>query len=191
MFSGLITHQGTISALKGKVLEVQIPKLKAKLGDSIAINGVCLTVIKAQKTPQGARMVFELSKETLKKTTLNKVKIGTLVNVEPALSASAKLGGHIVQGHIDGTGKVVAIKKDKSVWFQASPEILKYLVPKGSVTIDGVSLTVAELKKNLFSVALIPYTIAHTTFKHLTVGMRVNMEGDILGKYALKYAKKK
>jgi riboflavin synthase len=189
MFSGLITHQGTIRTAKGRLLDVNVPGLKAKLGDSIAINGVCLTVIKTLKGPHG--FSFELSKETLKKTTLNRITTGTPVNVEPALSARAKLGGHIVQGHVDGTGSVLKIEKDKTVWFKAPPEILKYLVPKGSVTIDGVSLTVAALKKNRFSVALIPYTIDHTTFKHLTVGSRVNMEGDILGKYALKYAKQK
>jgi riboflavin synthase len=189
MFSGLITHQGRIRTLKGKVLDVAIPKLSASLGDSIAINGVCLTVVKANKASKS--LLFELSRETLQKTTLGRLPAGAAVNVEPALSASAKLGGHIVQGHVDGTGTVTKIERDKTVWFKAPPEILKYLVPKGSVTIDGISLTVAALKKNLFSVALIPYTIAHTTFKHLTVGTRVNMEADILGKYAYKYAKRK
>lgn len=129
MFSGLITHQGKVVSQKGTVLEVEAPRFRARLGDSVAVNGVCLTVIKTTTNP--ARLAFEVSKETFRKTTLKSLKRGTPVNMEPALKAKDALGGHIVQGHVDGTGKVVRIERDKMVWFAAPAEILKYLVPKG------------------------------------------------------------
>lgn len=185
MFSGLITHQGKVKGLKAGVLEVQVPRFQAKRGDSVAINGVCLTVIGT-----GKRLTFELSKETLQKTTLKKLAAGAPVNVEAAIKAKDALGGHIVQGHVDGTGTVAEIKSDKTVWFKAPPEILKYAVVKGSITVDGVSLTIAAIKGNRFSVALIPYTLAHTTLRNLSVGASVNLEADILAKYALKHKKK-
>jgi riboflavin synthase len=192
MFSGLIQALGKVEGRRGGILTLQAPKMKLKLGDSLAVNGVCLTVMK--KAGEGRRLSFELSEETLARTTLGNLPAGTPVNIERTLTLADGLGGHLVQGHVDGTGTVVKIVPErggmKTIWFKAPPEILKYIVSKGSVAIDGVSLTVANLKKPQFSVALIPFTLQHTNLGRLRVGQHVNLEADIIGKYVSNYIKK-
>ncbi len=192
MFSGLIKTTGLISHKTKTRLGVDVSGLSAKLGDSVAINGVCLTV--SNKT-QGKkpRLFFDLSQETLKKTTLQQLKLGDLVNVEPALKMADSLGGHIVQGHVDGVGRVTRILNEdtmKKIFFEAPQSIMQYVVSKGSMTVDGVSLTTVDISSREFSVALIPYTLEHTNLHLLKKGDSVNLEADIIGKYVSKYLKK-
>lgn len=192
MFTGIIERTGQITKTAPHKLWVHVPKLKAKAGDSLAINGVCLTVVR--KGTQGAPAAFEfdLLEETLRRTTLRQLRPGTQVNVEPALTLAQALGGHIVQGHVDGVGRVAKVSRQKGgkrIWFHAPSQLHKYLVEKGSVAIDGVSLTVAGLSKDLFSVSLIPFTLKQTNLDGLQVGDKVNIEADIIAKYVAKYRK--
>ncbi len=193
MFSGIIKEQGTIVLNLGKRIDIIKPSI-TRSGDSIAVNGVCLTAVTAKKTNKGVLVRFDLSEETLQKTTLGDYKTGTKVNLEEALSLKDSLGGHIVQGHVDGVGKVLKIVPQKegmkTIWFEAPKTVADFLVEKGSVAIDGVSLTVVNLQKTKFSVAFIPFTLEWTNMGQLKPGNRVNMEADVIGKYVLKYIKK-
>jgi len=150
-----------------------------KLGDSVAINGVCLTVAGLK----GTVAEFDVSGETLTKTTLGNLKTGSLVNIERAMSANDRFGGHFVQGHIDAIGKVKKIEKKGDFWrfvFEAPKDTLDYIIPKGSIAIDGVSLTIADIEKNNFSAAIIPATFENTIFKNYKVSDSVNIETDII-----------
>ncbi len=153
MFSGIIKEQGTIALNIGKRIDILKPS-PAKDGDSIAVNGVCLTVVKVVKAGKNHRVSFDLSEETLQKTTLGGIENGAKVNLEGSLSVNDSLGGHIVQGHVDGIGKVLKIvpQKDgmKTIWFEAPKAVSQFLVDKGSVAIDGVSLTVVDLNKPIW-----------------------------------------
>jgi len=152
-----------------------------RLGDSIAISGVCLTVVRLD----GTLAAFGLSQETVAKSTLGALRAPTKVNVERAMKATDRFGGHIVQGHVDGIGSVQAVKRlgeFADIEFAAGPELLEQMVPKGSVAVDGVSLTVAELSPQSFRVAAIPETLARTTLGNARTGTRVNIEIDILVK---------
>lgn len=194
MFSGLVQQIGHISNHSRKRIGVQIPNFKAKLGDSIAINGVCLTLVKTTKNLGSLHYFFDISPETVAKTTIGKLQPGDSVNVEGALTMKDSLGGHIVQGHVDGVGRLKKIQPQTSgkiYWFEAPKDILKFLVPKGSVTVDGVSLTVVNLTKTGFSVALIPFTLENTNLGQLRVNDPVNLEPDIMGKYVAKFMRKK
>ena len=156
-----------------------------KIGQSVALNGVCLTVTKLSKP----RCVFEMIEETTKKTDLGNLKPGGIVNVERSLKAGDRLEGHFVLGHIDGVGTITKIQKkpkEVQVWFEVPKNLAKYVVKKGSIAVDGISLTVVDVKKNLASVCLIPHTIDVTNFQTRKVGDKVNIETDILGKYILK-----
>jgi riboflavin synthase len=156
-----------------------------KTGQSVALNGVCLTVTKLSKT----QCTFEMIDETTKKTDLGNLKPGGIVNIERSLKVGARLEGHFVLGHVDGVGIIKKIqKKPKEViiWFEVPKNLSKYVVKKGSIAIDGISLTVVDLKNNLASVCLIPHTIEITNFKTKNIGDKVNIETDILGKYILK-----
>ncbi len=193
MFSGLIQQIGTISGKDPQGIHVLLDNKKVRLGDSIAINGVCLTAVKVTQKKKGTEVYFQLSAETLQKTTLGNVPIGQKVNIEKALSAADALGGHIVQGHVDGVGcvkKIIPEGDMKTILFSAPPEVMTYVVSKGSVAVDGVSLTVAELTKTDFSVAMIPFTLNNTNMGRLKAGEAVNLEADIIGKYVSKYLKK-
>jgi riboflavin synthase len=172
---------------------VEAKGLHPKRGDSVAVNGVCLTVTQINRKRGRSVLSFDLSLETLQKTTLKHLKAKTTVNLEPALKLSDALGGHIVQGHVDGVGKITKIvnQKDmKVISFQAAADIMATVVEKGSVTVDGVSLTAIHVTKNGFSVALIPYTLQHTNLMTLKKGDHVNLEADIIGKYIQKFLKK-
>ena len=158
----------------------------ARRGDSIAINGCCLTVV--EKTAES--LAFEAGPETLARTNLGALSPGDQVNLERSLTASSQLGGHFVLGHIDATGSVSRSEFDGewvTKWFQVPLQIAAQLVPKGSVAVDGVSMTVVDVETDQFSVALIPYTLEHTTLGFRNVGDTVNLETDILGKYVAKF----
>ena len=156
-----------------------------KIGQSVALNGVCLTVTKLSKTGS----TFEMIEETTKKTDLGNLKVGGIVNIERSLKAGDRLEGHFVLGHVDGVGIIKKIErkpKEVQVWFEVPKSLSKYVVKKGSIAMDGISLTVVDVKKNLASICLIPHTIEVTNFKTKDIGDKVNIETDILGKYILK-----
>jgi len=186
MFSGIVQETAPVVVKAPNQIGLAVRGKAGKLGDSVAIDGVCLTISKISAKSRKTVLLFDLSSETRSKTTLDDIRPGTRVNVERALKASDALGGHIVQGHVDGTAAVTSIERisnGKVIWFSASPSIVKFFVSKGSVTINGVSLTVVGLKKKKFSVSLIPYTLSHTNLGELKVGDFVNVEVDILAKY--------
>ncbi len=156
-----------------------------KTGQSVALNGVCLTVTKLSKT----ECTFEMIEETTKKTDLGNLKPGGIVNIERSLKAGDRLEGHFVLGHVDGVGIIKKIQKkpkEVQVWFEVPKNLSKYVVKKGSIAMDGISLTVVDIKNNLASICLIPHTIEVTNFKTKNIGDKVNIETDILGKYILK-----
>lgn len=185
MFTGIIEAvcrvQGVSAAAGGLRLAVEMGKIapEIKIGDSIAVNGVCLT---ASAIKQNI-IDFDVSGESLSKTTLEKLKTGSQVNIERAMRADARFGGHFVQGHIDAVSKISKIQKQGDFWrfsFSVSDEIKIGLVAKGSIAIDGVSLTIAEIDRNNFSAAVIPATFEDTIFKNYKVGDSANIETDIL-----------
>ncbi len=156
-----------------------------KIGQSVALNGVCLTVTKLSKTG----CTFEMIEETTKKTDLGNLIPGGIVNIERSLKAGDRLEGHFVLGHVDGVGIIKKIQtkpKEVQIWFEVPKNLSKYVVKKGSIAMDGISLTVVDIKNNLASVCLIPHTIEITNFKTKNIGDKVNIETDILGKYILK-----
>ena len=191
MFTGIIESLGSVEKIEKEGSNVHFTIVSAvsnelKIDQSLAHNGVCLTVVK--QTPQ-YHTVTAID-ETLKKTNLNDWKVGDSVNLERAMSAQARLDGHIVQGHVDTTGVCIEIDNQNGSWlftFQYEPTPQYIVVDKGSICINGVSLTVVSPIKNTFSVAIIPYTYEHTTFNALKIGDRINLEFDVIGKYILKY----
>jgi riboflavin synthase len=172
MFTGIVQERGRISSFEGGRLVVE-SGIRAAIGDSVAVNGVCLTVVDA---PDG-RLAFDVVQETLDRTK----PFGDQANLEVALRAGEPLGGHYVQGHVDGVG-TVRVTGDP-VWIDTPPELLRYVVEKGSIAVDGVSLTVAALDETGFAVALVPHTLEVTTLGRLAPGDKVNLEVDILAKY--------
>jgi riboflavin synthase len=156
-----------------------------KIGQSVALNGVCLTATKLSKS----NCIFEMIDETIKKTDLGNLKPGSIVNVERSLKSGERIEGHFVLGHIDGVGIIKKIQnkpKEVQIWFEIPKNLAKYIVKKGSIALDGISLTIVDIRKNLASVCLIPHTIEITNFKTKVVGDKINIETDILGKYILK-----
>lgn len=191
MFTGIIEGVGTVRTVKKKDdgLELEIScefdLERSNVGDSISVNGCCLTVT----SRLGKSFWADVSSESTGITTLGNVKVGDPVNLERALQVGSSLGGHIVQGHVDGVGQVVDIKEHSgSVEFRIEipAQLTKYIVEKGSVAVDGVSLTVNRSENNQFSVTVIPHTKLKTTFSKLKIGDRVNLEVDIIGKYVEK-----
>ena len=187
MFTGLIEMLCAVKSVRNTAgamqLTVDLGKLtdETKVGDSIAINGTCLTV--AQLTANVA--VFDVSPETLRKSALSKLKAGSQVNVERAVKAGDRLGGHIVAGHIDGTATIAAVHKQDKVWnvkFSAPSELLDQMLVKGSVAVDGISLTIASLDKGSFGAAIIPETLKKTTLGQTKIGDSVNVETDVIVK---------
>lgn len=194
MFTGIITHLGTVKSLKHNakkdlLLEIAVEKVlrkKLEIGCSIACNGICLTLISKKKSGTKNIFSFQASQETLNKTTLKSWQIGDLINVEFALRMGDELGGHLVSGHVDGTAKITAIKKIKDSQqfvFSTEKSLLKFIAKKGSITIDGTSLTINEVDKNSFSVNLIKHTIDNTRFQAARIGDLVNIEVDLLARY--------
>lgn len=193
MFTGIVTGTGTIKNISKNtknrsaiqmIVDLGKQSKQLKAGQSVALNGVCLTVTKLSKNLGR----FEMIDETTTKTDLGNLKIGSIVNIERSLKVGDRLEGHFVLGHVDGIGiikKIIRKPKEIQVWFQIPKKLSKYIVKKGSIAIDGISLTVVETKNNLVSVYLIPHTIQTTNFKIKNVGDTVNIETDILGKYVL------
>lgn len=188
MFTGIVEETGTVKQIRrgaaSAVLTVAADRVltDVALGDSIAVNGVCLTVTEFSRNEFSADVMHE----TLDRSSLGALKAGSTVNLERAMKADGRFGGHIVSGHIDGTGTVSDIRKDdNAVWYRirASGSILRYIVEKGSIAIDGISLTVAALDGDSFSVSVIPHTAANTTLSSKKKGDTVNLENDIIGKY--------
>ncbi len=195
MFTGIVEEVGTIESVKrgrhSSVLKIRASKVleDVHIGDSIAVGGVCLTVTGTDKNC----FLADVMHETLNRSSLAGRQSGDLVNLERAMSLDRRFGGHIVSGHIDGTGVITDMKKDDiAVWLtiQADPGILRYIVEKGSVALDGVSLTVAKVTGRDFRVSMIPHTYTVTTFARRKRGDRVNIETDILGKYVEKLLKR-
>jgi riboflavin synthase len=185
VFTGIVREVGTVSAFDGSRLVVETAT-DAAIGDSVAIAGVCLTVTGREN---GA-LAFDVVAETLARTTLGRLVAGSKVNIEPSLRVGDPLGGHIVQGHVDGVGSLYAIGvanlatgAQGRTSFDAPPEIIRYCVEKGSIAVDGVSLTVAAVDDERFEVALIPHTLEATTLGSLESGDPVNLEVDVLAKY--------
>ncbi len=188
MFTGIIEEIGTVRAItkSEKAARISIDAIRVledvKLGDSISTNGVCLTVTDFSKSS----FTVDVMAETIRRSNLGLLTPDMEVNLERALKASDRLGGHIVSGHIDGTGKIVSLKKeDNAVWVTVSAErnLLKYIISKGSIAIDGISLTVAYVDDNVFEVSIIPHTKESTTLLHKKVGDVLNLECDLVGKY--------
>lgn len=191
MFTGIIEEVGSVIRIQSggssSFIEIQAKTVLSDvhLGDSIAVNGVCLTV--TAFTAGSFRA--DVMNETLSRSSLGSLRAGSPVNLERAMAANGRFGGHIVSGHIDGTGTVTDVRKDGiAVWYTiaAPPHILRYIVEKGSIAIDGISLTVAKLTDSSFSVSVIPHTAEKTILSSKTKGDTVNLENDIIGKYAEK-----
>jgi riboflavin synthase len=192
MFTGIVEDTGKVSRIEHRgqekklILELPPHLTEVQLGDSININGVCLTIV--QKNEQ--KVELDLSLETLQKTALRELKEGDRVNLERALRLTDRLGGHIVTGHVDGIGEIVEKREDRDflrLRIRIPESVSRYVVEKGSVAIDGISLTVNEYQEGEIRVTLIPYTIEKTTLRQKRVGDRVNLEADILGKYVEKF----
>lgn len=189
MFTGLVETSGTITAVKnaGNGIRLSVKPLsefEVRLGDSVSVNGVCLTV-----TKHNGDISFDVSPETLRSTNLENLKVSHKVNLERALRLSDRLGGHLVTGHVDGTGTIRDKKRAGEYTFytfETSADVLRYIVKKGSVAIDGISLTVVDIDHRTFSVAIIPHTAAATNIGGKGIGDRVNLEADIIGKYVEK-----
>ncbi len=191
MFTGLIQQICTVKGLSTAALTVDLGPLanQTKIGDSIAINGVCLTISKLS----GTLATFDLSSETLAKTNLGKLSPGSMVNIELALRADARFGGHFVLGHVDGAATIRKIEKKgdfATIAFSASKELLDQIIPKGSVAVDGISLTIAELNAEGFAVALIPQTLKQTTLGAAKINQQVNIETDIIVKTTKRHLEK-
>lgn len=192
MFTGIIEEIGVISSIKKGVnssqLEIQGSNIfdDLKLGDSVATNGVCLTVTSIK----GNKFTVDVMNVTLKNSSMSHLKIGEKVNLERAMLANGRFGGHMVSGHIDGIGKIVSIKKDDiAIWYKikTTDYIMGHIMEKGSIAIDGISLTVAEVSKTDFSVSIIPHTAKETILSEKKAGDTVNLENDLIGKYIKKF----
>lgn len=187
MFTGIIETIGTVTHLSKEEnnLHLSIKSTmtsELKIDQSVAHNGVCLTVIKIE----GAVYTVTAIEETLNKTNVGDFKVGDLINLERAMKLGDRLDGHIVQGHIDQTAKCIAINETNGSWaytFKYDASLNNMTIEKGSITVNGVSLTVVNSKKDEFSVAIIPYTYKHTNFNSFTIGSKVNLEFDVIGKY--------
>ncbi len=187
LFTGIIEEVGYIRRIGGGQLAIDCQKVvgDAALGDSIAVNGVCLTVTSFDKN----HFTADVMPETIRRTSLSELSKGSPVNLERALTLASRLGGHIVSGHIDGTGEILSFKEEGNAILMkiaAGPELLRYIVEKGSVALDGISLTVAAVTGSDFTVSLIPHTREVTNLGSKKAGSRINIETDVLGKYVEK-----
>ncbi len=187
MFTGLVEEVGRVVSLEaGETLRLRVSAKRVlggtRVGESVSVNGVCLTVNELD----GASLTFHAMPETLRRTALGALAEGSLVNLERAMSLERRFGGHIVQGHVDGVGEVLAVypEGDAQIWeFEAPAGVLRYTVEKGSVCVDGISLTVVALRDASFTASILPQTRANTNLRELRVGDHVNLEADVVGKY--------
>lgn len=192
MFTGIVTSMGVVKKARERGgildLEIEAPRLARDIavGGSVSVNGVCLTATRTTRKSFSTQAMDE----TLSVTTIASLKKGSIVNLEPAARFSDRIGGHMVQGHIDQTAPVVRIEDlegARRIWFEPPEAVIRFLVPKGSIAIDGVSLTIVEVGRTSFQVALIPHTLEVTTLKDLSVGSVVNLEVDVMAKYVEKF----
>lgn len=189
MFTGIVEEIGRVEEVRSNALRLAAPILapRCALGDSVAVNGVCLTVTRLEP----AAFLADVSSETLSKTTLGKLARGSRVNLETALTAGKPLGGHFVQGHVDAVGSVHSMEKGRDSWILRISyplEFARLVVPRGSIAVDGVSLTVAEIEPGeILRIALIPLTSGNTVMEQYQAGQSVNLEFDVLGKYVQRY----
>ena len=187
MFTGIIEEVGKIKNIQGGTnykLTIAASKIleDIHLGDSIAVNGICLTAI----SWDNGSFTVDVMRETLERTSLHRLRAGSFVNLERALAANGRFGGHIVSGHIDGTGEIINIRRDaNAVWYKikTSEKIMEFIIEKGSIAIDGISLTVAKVDRSAFYVSVIPHTLENTILLRKKTGDIVNLENDIVGKY--------
>ena len=188
MFTGIVRERGRVASVEGDGhgirirLDAPLTAAEVAIGDSVSLNGCCLTVVEAAN----GMLAFDAVPETLSRSSLDGLEAGAELNVESAVRAGDPLGGHYVQGHVDAVGTVRSVEAEgegRRIWLDAPNEVLRYCVEKGSVAVDGVSLTIAELDETGFAVALIPHTLAATTLGTLEPGARVNLEADVLAKY--------
>lgn len=189
MFTGLVEYLGRVVALTGDALEVQADNDPSdwQIGGSVAVNGCCLTVVEA-----GPNLRFDLSAETLRRTAFSRLKLGSVVNLERPMRPSDRFDGHIVQGHVDATGHLIHAIEEGAGWifrFQAPSEFDRYLIDKGSVAVEGISLTVIHPEGGAFDVAIIPHTYRHTNLSSLGAGDPVNLEFDLIARYVEKLLK--
>jgi riboflavin synthase len=196
MFTGIVEEAGLVERLEPAADSLQISVRSSvcargtKLGDSIAVNGCCLTVVKIKAQGRQKLLQFDLLKETWRLTNLQFARAGSRVNLERSLPVNGRLGGHFVTGHIDGLGRIIRWERAGQDWLlevSAPPELMRYVVLKGSIAVDGISLTVAAEGKKTFRVWIIPHTYELTTLRELSVGDAVNLETDILGRYVEKF----
>ena len=196
MFTGIVEEAGTVEEIKvgSKSIELTVRTKSIargiKLGASVAVNGCCLTVVKISTRGKIKLLRFDVLQESWQRTNLQFLTRGALVNLERPLRADGELGGHFVTGHVDGVGKIVRWEKsggDHLLEITAPPDVMRYVLFKGSITVDGISLTVAGVTKKSFRLWIIPHTFEVTTLKERKVGDAVNLEADLLGKYAEKF----
>jgi len=198
MFTGIVIETGTVERIKptGRSIELTVRAKTAarglKVGDSLAVNGCCLTVVKLASRGKFKLARFDLLKETWRRTNLQFAKPGSRVNLEPALSFGGQFGGHFVTGHIDGVGRITRWErsgKDHVLEIAAPPDVMRYVIAKGSIAVDGISLTVAGVGKKSFRIWIIPHTYEVTALQERKVGDAVNLEADLLGKYVEKFVR--
>jgi riboflavin synthase len=198
MFTGIVEETGTVTAIQPSaqgirlVVEAQRVTQGVRLGDSVAVNGCCLTVVGQRTVRKAKRLEFDLLQETWERTNLSATPVGGVVNLERALAAGDRFGGHFVTGHIDGTGTITRWERqgeDHVLEVAAPAEVRPFLVFKGSVAVDGISLTVAALVRGGFRIWIIPHTYAVTALRERKVGDRVNLEADLLGKYVAQFVR--
>jgi riboflavin synthase len=196
MFTGIVEEAGAVERIRttAKSIELTVRALACgrglKLGDSLAINGCCLTVVKLARRGKYRLAQFDLLRETWRRTNLQFAKPGSLVNLERPLRANGQLGGHFVTGHIDGLGKIIRWERsgqDHVLDIAPPPEVMRYILFKGSIAVDGISLTVAEARRKSFRIWIIPHTYEVTALRERKVGDAVNLEADLLGKYVEKF----
>ena len=197
MFTGIIEETGTVESIhpgdKSIRLTLKLRKTGGglKVGDSLAVNGCCLTVVELTAKGRAKTAQFDLLNETWNLTNLQHCRVGSLVNLERSLEAGGRLGGHFVTGHIDGIGKIITWKKtgdDHQLQIAAPEDVMRYVIHKGSVAVDGISLTVAAIEKGSFTIWIIPHTFESTALSERAVGDAVNLEADMLGKYVERFA---
>ncbi len=196
MFTGIVEETGVVQRLAPTAKSIRLGVLcrvcarGTKIGDSVAVNGCCLTVVKASPQRKGKLIEFDLLRETWERTNFQELTLGAAVNLERSLRVQDRFGGHFVTGHIDGTGQISRWERSGTDWVlevNAGPEILRYLIFKGAVALDGISLTVAAVSRKGFRIWIIPHTYEVTALRERAVGHSVNLEADLVGKYVEKF----